>query len=148
MKRFREAGNAVLLGTSSFWQGVDVRGPALRLIVIDKLPFASPGEPLIQARLDAIRQEGGDPFTEFQLPQAVLTLKQGVGRLIRDFSDRGLVILGDPRLRTRGYGRTFLESLPPMPILDDYGEALEFSASLLPAGDFAIDPETRERISL
>ena len=115
---------------------------------IDKLPFASPGEPLIQARLDAIRQEGGDPFTEFQLPQAVLTLKQGVGRLIRDFSDRGLVILGDPRLRTRGYGRTFLESLPPMPILDDYGEALEFSASLLPAGDCSMDPETRERISL
>ncbi len=148
LKRFREAGNAVLLGTSSFWQGVDVRGPALRLIVIDKLPFASPGEPLIQARLDAIRQEGGDPFTEFQLPQAVLTLKQGVGRLIRDFSDRGLVILGDPRLRTRGYGRTFLESLPPMPILDDYGEALEFSASLLPAGDCSMDPETRERISL
>jgi len=132
LTQFREAGTGVLLGTSSFWQGVDVRGPALRIVVIDKLPFASPGDPLIQARLDAIRQDGGDPFNQFQLPQAVLALKQGVGRLIRDFTDRGLVVIGDPRLRTRGYGRVFLESLPPMPILDEYADALNFAATLLP----------------
>src|SRR6185436_20863051 len=118
------------LGTSSFWQGVDVRGPALRLVVIDKLPFASPGDPLVQARIDAIRRANGDAFTEFQLPQAVLALKQGVGRLIRDFDDRGLVVLGDPRLRTRGYGATFLASLPSMPVLDELDDALAFAATL------------------
>jgi len=133
LNEFRRDGNAILLGTSSFWQGVDVRGPALRLVVIDKLPFASPGDPLVQARIDAIRRGGGDAFTEFQLPQAVLALKQGVGRLIRDFDDRGLVVLGDPRLRTRGYGRLFLDSLPPMPLLEDFGSALAFAASLEPA---------------
>jgi ATP-dependent DNA helicase DinG len=133
LNEFRRDGNAILLGTSSFWQGVDVRGPALRLVVIDKLPFASPGDPLVQARIDAIRRAGGDGFTEFQLPQAVLALKQGVGRLIRDFDDRGLVVLGDPRLRTRGYGRLFLDSLPPMPVLDDCESALAFAASLAPA---------------
>jgi ATP-dependent DNA helicase DinG len=133
LNEFRRDGNAILLGTSSFWQGVDVRGPALRLVVIDKLPFASPGDPLVQARIDAIRRAGGDGFTEFQLPQAVLALKQGVGRLIRDFDDRGLVVLGDPRLRTRGYGRLFLDSLPPMPVVDDFGSALAFATSLAPA---------------
>ena len=133
LNEFRRDGNAILLGTSSFWQGVDVRGPALRLVVIDKLPFASPGDPLVQARIDAIRRAGGDGFTEFQLPQAVLALKQGVGRLIRDFDDRGLVVLGDPRLRTRGYGRLFLDSLPPMPAVDDFESALAFAASLAPA---------------
>jgi len=133
LNEFRRDGNAILLGTSSFWQGVDVRGPALRLVVIDKLPFASPGDPLVQARIDAIRRADGDAFTEFQLPQAVLALKQGVGRLIRDFDDRGLVVLGDPRLRTRGYGRLFLASLPPMPVLDDHGSALAFATSLDPA---------------
>jgi ATP-dependent DNA helicase DinG len=130
LNEFRADGNAILLGTGSFWQGVDVRGRALRLVVIDKLPFAVPSDPLVQARVEAIRRAGGDPFKEFQLPQAVLTLKQGVGRLIRDFEDRGLVVLGDPRLRTRGYGRTFLASLPPMPMLEDLGEALEFAAGL------------------
>jgi ATP-dependent DNA helicase DinG len=130
LNEFRRDGNAILLGTGSFWQGVDVRGPALRLVVIDKLPFASPSDPLVQARIDAIRRAGGDAFTEFQLPQAVLALKQGVGRLIRDFDDRGLVVLGDPRLRTRGYGRLFLESLPPMPVLDDLHSALAFAGSL------------------
>ena len=138
LNEFRRDGNAILLGTSSFWQGVDVRGPALRLVVIDKLPFASPGDPLVQARIDAIRRGGGDAFTEFQLPQAVLALKQGVGRLIRDFDDRGLVVLGDPRLRTRGYGRLFLESLPPMPVLDDLDSALAFAASLEPAANLQL----------
>ena len=135
LTRFRNATDAVLLGTSSFWQGVDVRGPALRLVVIDKLPFASPGDPLIQARLHAIRRDGGDPFTEFQLPQAILALKQGVGRLIRDFSDRGLVVICDPRLRTRGYGRLILESLPAMPMLEEQEQALDFIASLSTGAD-------------
>src|SRR5690606_8081460 len=133
LERFRAAGDGVLLGTGSFWQGVDVQGPALRLVVIDKLPFAVPSDPLVQARIDAIRRDGGDPFADSQLPEAVLTLKQGVGRLIRDFDDRGLVVLGDPRVRTRPYGRVFLESLPPMPVVDDAGDALAFAASLRPA---------------
>jgi len=135
LTRFRDSGRAVLLGTSSFWQGVDVRGPALRLVIIDKLPFASPGDPLIRARLDAIRSGGGDPFNEFQLPQAVLALKQGVGRLIRDFADRGLVVICDPRLRTRRYGRVFLDSLPAMPILDELDQALEFVDTLSTPGN-------------
>jgi ATP-dependent DNA helicase DinG len=130
LNQFRADGNAILLGTGSFWQGVDVRGRALRLVVIDKLPFAVPSDPLVQARAEAIRRAGGDAFNELQLPQAVLALKQGVGRLIRDFDDRGLIVLGDPRLRTRPYGATFLRSLPEMPVIDDFDEALEFAASL------------------
>jgi ATP-dependent DNA helicase DinG len=147
LQRFREAGNAVLLGTGSFWQGVDVRGSALRLVVIDKLPFAVPSDPLIRARLDAIQRAGGDGFNEFQLPQAVLALKQGVGRLIRDDSDRGLVVIGDPRLRTRGYGRVFMNSLPAMPVLDEADEALAFAEGLKPriasAGDDD-DPDSKD----
>src|SRR5690606_13416589 len=103
---------------------------ALRVVVIDKLPFAVPSDPLVQARLDAIRRAGGDPFVESQLPEAVLALKQGVGRLIRDFGDRGMVVIGDPRLRTRPYGRIFLKSLPDMPIIDELDDALAFAASL------------------
>jgi ATP-dependent DNA helicase DinG len=130
LNRFRADGNAILLGTGSFWQGVDVRGRALRLVMIDKLPFAVPSDPLVQARAEAIRRAGGDPFHELQLPQAVLALKQGVGRLIRDFNDRGLIVLGDPRLRSRGYGATFLASLPAMPVVEELEAALEFAASL------------------
>jgi ATP-dependent DNA helicase DinG len=130
LEQFRASGDAVLLGTGSFWQGVDVRGPALRIVVIDKLPFAAPDDPLVQARVAAIRRAGGDAFVEFQLPQAVLTLKQGVGRLIRDFADRGLIVLGDPRLGTRPYGRLFLASLPPMPQIDDAEEALAYARTL------------------
>lgn len=136
LNQFRADGNAILLGTGSFWQGVDVRGRALRLVMIDKLPFAVPSDPLVQARAEAIRRAGGDAFNELQLPQAVLALKQGVGRLIRDFDDRGLIVLGDPRLRTRAYGATFLASLPSMPVLDDLNEALAFAASL--AADVAV----------
>jgi ATP-dependent DNA helicase DinG len=129
---FRAAGNAVLLGTNSFWQGVDVRGAALRLVVIDKLPFAVPSDPLIQARVEAVRRAGGDAFNAFQLPEAVLALKQGVGRLIRDYDDHGLVVIGDPRLRSRGYGRVFLESLPPFTRIEDPDDALAFAESLDP----------------
>src|SRR5690606_39263472 len=141
LERFRSAGDGLLLGTGSFWQGVDVRGPALRIVVIDKLPFASPGDPLVQARVAAIRREGGDAFTESQLPEAVLTLKQGVGRLIRDFDDRGLIVLGDPRLRTRPYGRVFLSSLPDMPVLDEAGDALAFAETLRPGEPVLIEED-------
>lgn len=114
VERFREAGDAVLLGTASFWEGVDVAGPALSCVIIDKLPFASPGDPVMQARLEALREAGGNPFGDYQLPQAVIALKQGAGRLIRGVDDRGVLVLCDPRLQSRGYGRVFLDSLPAM----------------------------------
>ena len=126
LRRFRDVGNAVLLGTGSFWEGVDVRGPALSIVVIDKLPFASPDDPLLKARLEGLKREGRNGFMEYQVPQAVLALKQGVGRLIRDNHDFGVVMLGDPRLRNRGYGRAFLQSLPPMTVIDDGDEAVRF----------------------
>ncbi len=114
LEQFRASGNGVLLGTGSFWEGVDVRGEALSCVIIDKLPFASPGDPVLQARIDALRARGGNPFVEHQLPQAVITLKQGVGRLIRDVTDRGVLVVCDPRLLKKSYGHTFLNSLPPM----------------------------------
>ncbi|GAB4507925.1 MAG: ATP-dependent DNA helicase [Sulfuricaulis sp.] len=116
LRRFRDMGNAVLLGTSSFWEGVDVRGEALSCVIIDKLPFASPDDPVLQARAAAMEQAGRSPFTEYQLPEAVITLKQGVGRLIRDENDHGVLVLCDPRLLSKGYGKIFLASLPPMPL--------------------------------
>jgi len=124
LRRFRELGNAVLLGTGSFWEGVDVKGQALSLVVIDKLPFASPDDPVLAARLEAIRRHGGNPFFEYQLPQAVLALKQGVGRLIRDAGDAGVVMICDPRLMTRRYGSIFIQSLPPMPVTTNLREAV------------------------
>lgn len=114
IEHFRELGNAVLLGTQSFWEGVDVQGEALSLVIIDKLPFAMPEDPVLKARLEAIRQQGLEPFVHYMLPQAILTLKQGAGRLIRGEQDRGVLMLCDPRLRTKGYGKQFLDSLPPM----------------------------------
>lgn len=119
LARFRELGNAVLLGTSSFWEGVDVRGDALSCVIIDKLPFGSPGDPVLQARIEALRRQGTNPFMQYQLPAAVIALKQGVGRLIRDRTDRGVLVVCDPRLRTRSYGRIFLNSLPQMPQTHD-----------------------------
>jgi ATP-dependent DNA helicase DinG len=114
LRTFREAGNAVLLGTGSFWEGIDVKGEALSVVIIDKLPFAAPDDPLLKARLEAIRAQGGNPFFDEQVPQAVISLKQGVGRLIRDESDSGVVMICDTRLVTKGYGRSFINSLPPM----------------------------------
>jgi len=113
LQRFRDSGNGVLLGAASFREGVDVVGDALSVVVIDKLPFAAPDDPVFEARLDAIRRSGGNPFRDEQLPQAVIALKQGVGRLIRSESDRGVLVLCDPRLTGKSYGRVFLDSLPP-----------------------------------
>ena len=119
LEKFRQTDNAILLGTSSFWEGVDVRGESLSCVIIDKLPFASPGDPVMQARIDAIKRSGGQPFMEFQVPQAVIALKQGVGRLIRDVNDSGVVMIGDPRLKQKSYGKIFLNSLPSMPQTSD-----------------------------
>ncbi|MDH5393205.1 MAG: ATP-dependent DNA helicase, partial [Gammaproteobacteria bacterium] len=113
---FKDAGQAVLLGTSSFWEGVDVRGEALTCVMIDKLPFASPGDPVLQARMDQIRHNGGNPFMDFQLPTAVISLKQGAGRLIRDLTDYGVLVIGDPRIIHKQYGKMFIKSLPEMPV--------------------------------
>ena len=115
LQKFRESGNGVLLGTASFREGVDVAGDALSVVIIDKLPFAAPDDPVFEARLDAIRRAGGNPFRDEQLPQAVIALKQGAGRLIRTETDRGVLVLCDPRLTQKTYGRTFLDSLPPLP---------------------------------
>jgi ATP-dependent DNA helicase DinG len=131
LNRFRELGNAVLLATGSFWEGVDVKGEALSIVAIDKLPFASPDDPLLKARLTGIRRRGGNPFFEYQLPQAVLALKQGVGRLIRDFDDFGVIVIGDPRLKSKAYGRVFLEALPPSPVTTDGDVAALFLAEHL-----------------
>jgi ATP-dependent DNA helicase DinG len=130
LERFRRLGNAVLLGAASFWEGVDVRGEALSVVLIDKLPFAPPDDPVLAARIEALRAKGGNPFMEFQLPQAILALKQGAGRLIRDETDRGVLVLCDPRLRSRPYGRTVLASLPPMKQTRERGEVESFLARI------------------
>ncbi len=126
LARFRSLGNAVLLGSQSFWEGVDVRGEALSVVVIDKLPFAPPDDPVLAARIEAIRAREGNPFTELQLPQAVLQLKQGAGRLIRDETDRGVLMLCDPRLVSKAYGRQILKSLPPMKPTRSLAEVAQF----------------------
>ena len=124
LRRFRESGRAVLLGTASFWEGVDVQGVALRLVVIDKLPFSSPEDPQVRARAQYLQSQGINAFRDYQLPEAALALKQGVGRLIRSEEDRGVVMICDPRLMTRGYGRALLASLPPLKPTRDAAEAI------------------------
>ena len=126
LENFRQTSDAVLLGTSSFWEGVDVRGQALSCVIIDKLPFAAPGDPVYKARMRILEEQGRNPFIEYQVPEAVITLKQGVGRLIRDREDYGLLVICDPRLRTKGYGKTFLRSLPNMPRTNDLSSVEEF----------------------
>jgi ATP-dependent DNA helicase DinG len=129
LERFRRLGNAVLVGSQSFWEGVDVRGEALSVVVIDKLPFAPPDDPVLAARLDHLRQEGRNPFFDFQLPQASIALKQGAGRLIRDERDRGVLMLCDPRVVGKGYGRQLLDSLPPMKRTRDLADVQAFFAA-------------------
>jgi ATP-dependent DNA helicase DinG len=129
LARFRALGNAVLLGSQSFWEGVDVRGEALSVVVIDKLPFAPPDDPVLAARIERMRSDGGNPFTDLQLPQAVLQLKQGAGRLIRGETDRGVLMLCDPRLVARPYGRRIVQSLPPMRLTRDLAEIEDFFAA-------------------
>lgn len=126
LEKFRLLGNAVLLGTSSFWEGVDVKGEALSCVIIDKLPFAAPDEPVLQARIEQTQKQGDNPFMEIQLPRAVITLKQGVGRLIRDTNDHGVLVICDPRLYSKSYGRVFLKSLPAMAITRQLDRVNEF----------------------
>ncbi len=128
LEEFRITPNAVLFGTSSFWQGVDVQGEALSCVIIDRLPFAVPSDPIVQARMKAIEESGGKPFFDYQVPEAVLTLKQGFGRLIRSLEDRGVLVLLDPRVRTQRYGQIFLQSLPPYRVTQNIMDVEAFFA--------------------
>jgi ATP-dependent DNA helicase DinG len=128
LQRFRQLGNAVLVGSQSFWEGVDVRGEALSLVVIDKIPFAPPDDPVLAARIEQMRQQGRNPFMEYQLPRAVISVKQGAGRLIRDETDRGVLMICDPRLLSKPYGRRVWQSLPPMRRTRELAEVLNFLA--------------------
>ncbi len=130
LKLFRETPNSILLATSSFWQGVDVVGEALSCVIVDKLPFTSPADPITAARIDALKARGAEPFDVYQVPLAILALQQGLGRLIRHRRDRGVLAVLDPRLRTKAYGRRFLRSLPPAPVVDDL-DAIEAFFSIV-----------------
>ncbi|EKO3926253.1 ATP-dependent DNA helicase [Vibrio metschnikovii] len=130
LAQFMELGNALLVATGAFWEGIDVRGDTLSCVIIDKLPFTSPDDPLLKARIEDCRLRGGDPFAQVQLPDAVITLKQGVGRLIRDQKDKGVLIICDNRLVTRDYGGVFLASLPPIPRTRDLAVVKDFLLSL------------------
>jgi ATP-dependent DNA helicase DinG len=147
LKQFRETPHAILFGTSSFWQGVDVVGEALSCVIIDKLPFASPGDPVTAARIDAIREQGGDPFGDYQLPLAILALQQGLGRLIRHRRDRGVLAVLDPRLQTKGYGRRFIASLPAAPVVRDLARIDAFFTNFPPGRGTDEAPERGKRVN-
>jgi len=119
VNEFKSANRGILLGTSSFWEGVDVKGDALSCVVIDKLPFASPNDPVLQARINYMQQQGQNAFYQYQLPQAAMSLKQGTGRLIRDVNDKGILIIADPRLYHKSYGYYLRQCLPKMPLESD-----------------------------
>lgn len=138
LTKFRETPNAVLLGCQSFWEGVDVRGDALSCVIIDKLPFASPDDPILQARLAMLKDRGGNPFMDYQVPQAVIALKQGVGRLIRDYNDSGVIMIADPRLLKKFYGKRFLRSLPAAPITRSIDEVKNFYTVVNPGTEVAL----------
>ena len=133
LERFRKLGNAVLLGSQSFWEGVDVRGEALSLVIIDRLPFSPPDDPVLAARIERINAEGRNAFMEYQLPEAVITLKQGAGRLIRDENDRGVLMICDPRLITKQYGKRIWRSLPPMRRTREQSDVLDFYVQIASA---------------
>jgi ATP-dependent DNA helicase DinG len=126
LDRFRKLGNAVLVASHSFWEGVDVKGDALSVVVIDKLPFAAPDDPVLASRIDAINQAGGNAFMQYQVPHAAIKLKQGAGRLIRDETDRGVLLIGDTRLVDKPYGKRIWQSLPPMRRTRESSEAVAF----------------------
>jgi ATP-dependent DNA helicase DinG len=126
LEEFRITPNAVLFATSSFWQGVDVQGEQLSCVVIDKLPFSVPSDPIVAARIRNLNETGGNAFYDYQIPEAIILLKQGLGRLIRSRSDRGILALLDKRIVTRSYGRIFLDSLPPAPLTHDFAHLRNF----------------------
>jgi ATP-dependent DNA helicase DinG len=144
LERFRRATAPILVGSASFWEGVDVRGRQLSLVVIDKLPFAPPEDPVLRARIEAVRRAGGDPFRELQMPGAALALKQGAGRMIRSESDRGLLVVCDERLAERPYGRRLLRSLPPFARTRSERDALDFLARLDGAPELSATPATSD----
>uniref|UniRef100_UPI00286F7889 ATP-dependent DNA helicase n=1 Tax=Aeromonas aquatica TaxID=558964 RepID=UPI00286F7889 len=130
LERFRRLGNAVLVASQSFWEGVDVPGDALSLVIIDKLPFAPPDDPVLAARIEWMREEGRNPFMDYQLPRAVINMKQGAGRLIRSERDRGVLMICDPRMIEKPYGRRVWQSLPPMRRTRDIADVCDFLAQL------------------
>jgi ATP-dependent DNA helicase DinG len=130
LARFRSAGNAVLLGTATFWEGVDIQGEALSCVIIDKIPFMNPQDPIIQAKIAHFARLGQSGFEVYSLPAAVIALKQGVGRLIRGVQDRGIVVIADPRLTSRAYGEVIFKSLPAFQRTRDWYKVLAFAQSL------------------
>jgi ATP-dependent DNA helicase DinG len=133
LQRFGDGRGCVLVGSQSFWEGIDMPGDALQCVLIDKLPFPPPGDPLVEARVRQLREQGRNPFEDYFVAEAAVSLKQGAGRLIRTETDRGLLVICDPRLRRMGYGRRLLAALPPMGVIGDEAEALDWLGELAAA---------------